>query len=675
MPPFWSVSAYPNPALKIPTVPDQGLATLANSALDMLAAKGETPAATVEARGGLGTAKALSALKENDEITLSYQEALYAVKARKNLRYHFLYLPFPIAFFLVFAATALTHVPVEVMFPTENGLATTLVSTGTDALTADTTMKFKNIQTRADVFPWLTKTLFPALFVTTDYNGNNLTSDRHSRIVEVHKLLGAVEITTTSAEETDCGLEGPLGVIYKPCHDYDNPTINVPIYIDSNADAATAIATIVEKQASGTWITPATTSLVINIATYNGEVDLMCITTLQVEFQIGGFVATKYKMASIPADPYHHTKSVLALDIVVGIFFVATLGIEVRQLWLHRRSIATAAYWGIWRVVEWGALAAVLAYYVFWAIVCDGIYDTTLSSQLTALEVSGTIDFSKAQESTDEGKMLLTHVMERYRSMGDLMVAIRLAAMVALFLLTIRILGSFRFHPRLNMVTATLGASLHSLGPFFFVFVVCLAAFVVSGCLLFGEKLLAFSTIGHATVTVVDMLFGQFDLAAIFDVDYHVALVWYWCAMIVLFLVLFNMLLAIVLAAFDTVREEKAGPTRSVTEEFSIIAKELIGVEHFWHHDAPKRFRQSVRDGNLQRFNSNTLSEHLHIGKDEAKGLIHNMKVLSVAGADLDKSKPKDDKSVERLHDRIDALERAIASLVQQLQLPPMKME
>ncbi|RHY30427.1 hypothetical protein DYB32_006934 [Aphanomyces invadans] len=596
----------------------------------MLAAKGETPAAAVEARGGLGTAKALSALKENDEITLSYQEALYAVKARKNLRYHFLYLPFPIAFFLVFAATALTHVPVEVMFPTENGLATTLVSTGT----------FKNIQTRADVFPWLTKTLFPALFVTTDYNGNNLTSDRHSRIVEVHKLLGAVEITTTSAEETDCGLEGPLGVIYKPCHDYDNPTINVPIYIDSNADAATAIATIVEKQASGTWITPATTSLVINIATYNGEVDLMCITTLQVEFQIGGFVATKYKMASIPAGT----------------------------------SIATAAYWGIWRVVEWGALAAVLAYYVFWAIVCDGIYDTTLSSQLTALEVSGTIDFSKAQESTDEGKMLLTHVMERYRSMGDLMVAIRLAAMVALFLLTIRILGSFRFHPRLNMVTATLGASLHSLGPFFFVFVVCLAAFVVSGCLLFGEKLLAFSTIGHATVTVVDMLFGQFDLAAIFDVDYHVALVWYWCAMIVLFLVLFNMLLAIVLAAFDTVREEKAGPTRSVTEEFSIIAKELIGVEHFWHHDAPKRFRQSVRDGNLQRFNSNTLSEHLHIGKDEAKGLIHNMKVLS-AGADLDKSKPKDDKSVERLHDRIDALERAIASLVQQLQLPPMKME
>ncbi|KAF0742951.1 hypothetical protein AaE_008578, partial [Aphanomyces astaci] len=159
----------------------------------MLAKSAEVAARSVE------TSKTLSTLKENDEITLSYQEALMAVKARKNLRYHFLYLPFPIAFFLVFAASALTHVPVQVMFPTENGLATTLVSTGTvrpDALTTDTTMKFKNIQTQADVFPWLSKTLFPALFVTTDYNGNNVTNDRRSRVTNVHKLLGAVEITT-----------------------------------------------------------------------------------------------------------------------------------------------------------------------------------------------------------------------------------------------------------------------------------------------------------------------------------------------------------------------------------------------------------------------------------------------------------------------------------------------
>ncbi|RHY21254.1 hypothetical protein DYB36_011369, partial [Aphanomyces astaci] len=167
----------------------------------MLAKSAEVAARSVE------TSKTLSTLKENDEITLSYQEALMAVKARKNLRYHFLYLPFPIAFFLVFAASALTHVPVQVMFPTENGLATTL-----DALTTDTTMKFKNIQTQADVFPWLSKTLFPALFVTTDYNGNNVTNDRRSRVNNVHKLLGAVEITTSSAPDQSCGLEGPLSL-------------------------------------------------------------------------------------------------------------------------------------------------------------------------------------------------------------------------------------------------------------------------------------------------------------------------------------------------------------------------------------------------------------------------------------------------------------------------------
>ncbi|KAF0705634.1 hypothetical protein As57867_006973, partial [Aphanomyces stellatus] len=56
--------------------------------------------------------KSLESLKENDEVSLSYQEALCAVKARKNLKRHFLYLPVPLVFFILFAWCALLHVPI-----------------------------------------------------------------------------------------------------------------------------------------------------------------------------------------------------------------------------------------------------------------------------------------------------------------------------------------------------------------------------------------------------------------------------------------------------------------------------------------------------------------------------------------------------------------------------------
>ncbi|KAF0688921.1 hypothetical protein As57867_019482, partial [Aphanomyces stellatus] len=207
-----------------------------------------------------------------DALAMTMDEARDAYNSRWEFIMIFLTPGFNVLFFLLFAAGALTHAPIRDMFPAENGLSTNVVMTGTDAITAVTTMKFSNMDTQADLFHWLTDTLLPVVFVTTDYNGNNLTSpDDLRRIMNVHRIIGAVEFKTYAAPLRPCDTKGPLGQLYPHCHDFNNPVLDTTFYINSNSDAASAAAMINTKQATGTWLTPSTALLHINIATFDGE--------------------------------------------------------------------------------------------------------------------------------------------------------------------------------------------------------------------------------------------------------------------------------------------------------------------------------------------------------------------------------------------------------------------
>ncbi|CAK4079529.1 unnamed protein product [Aphanomyces euteiches] len=558
----------------------------------------------------------------DDDIKLSFPEAVHALKARAELRLHFVYLPIPMAFFILFAWTALVHVPIQHMFPAELGLETTLVSMGTDAITPNTTMKFKNIQTQADVFAWLLDTFVPSVFVTTDYNGNNFTDAILLRRIDgFNKILGAVEFKTTRASPMRCDADKHLATLFPTCHDFLHPVDMEPVYIDATVDAATASLILQAKQISGTWINTSTTSLIVNVATFNGELNVLCITSLKILFQNGGAIDTQFTMSAVPSDPYHGHWSggPIALDAFVGLLFVLTLA---KEFYLIYRSIRDktliSVVWDAWRIIEWASLGFVALFYILWAFLCVNIYDKDIVTHLKALD-----------GGTNHDITTLETLMTKLTYMGRVMVSIRLSAMTALFLLVARIMGAVRFHPHLNLVTATLTASLHSLGSFSLIFFTCLAAFVTSGVVLFGERLVQFSTIGRATVTVINMLFGQFDLSAILEVDYHIGVVWYWCAMIILFLMLFNMLLAIVLAAFDDVRS-RSRADRNVFEEFFIIAKEVLHVT-----TVSDKFKTGVSDGTLHRLDPRAVAEFLRIKESHAREFLREMKILSRAGADL----------------------------------------
>ncbi|KDO29940.1 hypothetical protein SPRG_05130 [Saprolegnia parasitica CBS 223.65] len=585
--------------------------------------------------------------------SVTQQEAASALQARQHLRRHFGYLPIPIAFYLVFCGMALTHVPIDRMYPAETGLYSALVTTGTDAITTATTMKYVNIGSQSDVFSWLTDTFIPTTFVTTDYNGKNLTNaDFFRRIQLFHSILGAVEFQTTSATLVACSGSGPLQTIYPHCHDVADVATEY-FYLDAGTTATEATALVAAKQANGTWLSLATTKLDMTLATYDGELKIMNIVTYALSFGLGGYIHLESDIVAVPTDPYDGAGPIV-LDVVVGLFFLGTLLAEVRRG--RQRRLRDLV--GFWHVIEWASLVAICVFYVLWAILCSYIYDGNFTILLTAVGASSA-SFNHGTNATS-ARANLTQLTGRIKLMGQIMTSVRVVAMVVMLLLVARILRAMRFHPNLNVLTSTLARSLSLFGPLFCVYAVCVAGFVSAGHILFGERLHAFSTLGYTLVTVINLSFGQFDFASIADINYYVALFYYWSTLIVLFLVLFNLMLAIVLKSYDQVTETHAA-NRSVLAEMSVLARHAVG-----------RDVTAALHGKLQStkasWSAKDVATDLGISEARARRAIRDVKTLAQVQRAPETTAVESDSVVARLETKIDRLEATMAQLLTQLQ-------
>lgn len=193
-------------------------------------------------------------------------------------------------------------------------------------------------------------------------------------------------------------------------------------------------------------------------------------------------------------------------------------------------------------VIEHASTLVVVAFYFVWFSIVLLMFQKNFRDNLAQLVVGG-----KNWASDTEARGRLYAVIAMLQQVAQLTVALRLIATLAVFLLSLRILKRFRFHPRLSILTRTVANALHQFGAFFVVFIVIFVTFAVSGTILFGDRVEEFSSIQIAMETCINMLFGNFDYGTIQGLYPPVCMFYYWGYMIVVSLVLLNMMLAIVL--------------------------------------------------------------------------------------------------------------------------------
>ncbi|ETO80950.1 hypothetical protein F444_04672 [Phytophthora nicotianae P1976] len=498
-------------------------------------------------------------------------------------------IPVPVLYFCAFVSMLFAHIPATNMYEQGYAVSSTLATSGSDTVTTDSTMKFYNIGQISDVFDWLTDTFVPSVFITEDYNGKALTKDLWGRVAAFNKVLGAVNFQVTRKAIHTCITQPFLENLYPHCYDASNTTTEQKL-ISFDTPATDAIGKINALKAQGDWLDFSTEELLITIVTYNGELQGYAVTEMQLTFSEGGSVQTSSSTTPALSNPYSASLTTAA-DTIVLMFFLLALGTQLRRLYRYRRSgIRTLVCGDVWVVIEHASTVAVVAFYFVWISIVLLMYQQEFRNNLASLVVTG-----KNWASDAEARDRLYAVIDRLKAVAKLTVALRLIATLAIFLLSLRILKRFRFHPRLSILTRTVASALHQFGAFFVVFIVIFVTFAVSGTILFGDRVEEFSSLETAMETCINMLFGNFDYDSIQGLYAPVCMFYYWGYMIVVSLVLLNMMLAIVLDAYAEVSSEsyKSQYNLAVTR----IVDNMVWTCLLWMNDLVRcKSRKNKRD-------------------------------------------------------------------------------
>lgn len=100
----------------------------------------------------------------------------------------------------------------------------------------------------------------------------------------------------------------------------------------------------------------------------------------------------------------------------------------------------------------------------------------------------------------------------------------------------------------------TLSRSILDVLHFLLVFTIAFFNFVLGGHLLFGVDVEPWSTFQGATSLCFRAAFGDFEYRPMHETSPMLAMVWFWCFMLVMAICLFNLILAIVIGVFANVR-------------------------------------------------------------------------------------------------------------------------
>jgi len=120
--------------------------------------------------------------------------------------------------------------------------------------------------------------------------------------------------------------------------------------------------------------------------------------------------------------------------------------------------------------------------------------------------------------------------------------------------LMLRLFKAFSAQPRLSLVTSTLADSAVDMVHFGLVFFSVFFTFVFAAITWFGKERAEFATTDRAAYTCFTILMGEFDWGALTAIGRLEAALWFVPFMILIFLVLLNMLLAIIMDTYTEVK-------------------------------------------------------------------------------------------------------------------------
>lgn len=327
----------------------------------------------------------------------------------------------------------------------------------------------------------------------------------------------------------------------------------------------------------GPWVDEYTQRVEIAVVAYNQNYGLLSLVSVNFFFNRGGRIHQLLDVQSGRLNNFFGNVLTMGFMITCDVLWILgwlkLLMTEAREM-LNIISESQEKWWralwfeylGFWNVIDWLSL--------FCAFAVLGTYIRMELEAGTASEVMSAVPLLTAENSTTRSQQMesSSKVFQSVESFVHAEADFRLALLFFPMLVMLRLFKSFHAQPRLAVVTKTLMVAAQDLLHFFIVLVSVYVCLAVAAVLLFGEDLEEFSTLDRSAITCFRALLGEYDWDAMSSIGRVLAGTWLWFFVVIADLLLLNMVLAILMDAYQVVKS-KASIMTTVPHQISEILR------------------------------------------------------------------------------------------------------
>eukprot|EP00931_Biecheleriopsis_adriatica_P050012 TRINITY_DN28942_c0_g1_i1.p1 TRINITY_DN28942_c0_g1~~TRINITY_DN28942_c0_g1_i1.p1 ORF type:complete len:906 (-),score=135.37 TRINITY_DN28942_c0_g1_i1:91-2778(-) len=325
------------------------------------------------------------------------------------------------------------------------------------------------------------------------------------------------------------------------------------------------------------WLDWQTARIEVSMLIYNPTYGAYTYVSINFFFNRGGCIHKFVHCMSCFADPLQRPMSEL---VITGVCIFVWLSIYMVVLTSELKEVCSIVcsakakflkalyedYLGFWNVVDWISIfiGTQLVFYWFSArMLISGV------NEMLPNQIDRSLNPPDRAQYEAESQKLFDAVENMSLGNKDFTIFM----IIYPFIIMLRLFKSFEAQPRLAIVTATLKTAAPDLAHFFMVFFCVFVCFLVNSILFFGQDVEDFSTVDRATFTCFRAMFGDWDWAAMREIGYTKAAVWFWLFMLVMVLVLLNMLLAIIMDAYQVEKEKASDATTLMRQIMDMVRR------------------------------------------------------------------------------------------------------
>uniref|UniRef100_A0A8C8DTY3 Polycystin-2 n=1 Tax=Oryzias sinensis TaxID=183150 RepID=A0A8C8DTY3_9TELE len=293
------------------------------------------------------------------------------------------------------------------------------------------------------------------------------------------------------------------------------------------------------------WLDRGTRAIFLDFSVYNGNVNLVCIARLLVEFPATGGVLTSWQFQTVRLIKYVSSWDyfVAVCEVAFCLFVLYYVVEEVLEIHIHRLHY----FKNLWN--------------------CLDVLIVTLSV------VAIIMNITRAAMGGDLLKGLENYTSHTsFDSLANLQVQFNNMAAVIVFFCWVKLFKFINFNKTMSQLSTTMSRCAKDLVGFAIMFFIIFLAYAQLAYLVFGTQVNDFSTFQGSVFTQFRIILGDFDFFEIKEANPVLGPIYFITFVLFIFFILMNMFLAIINDTYSEVKADMA-QHRSEMEMTDFIKK------------------------------------------------------------------------------------------------------